>query len=409
MEKREHRITATDSNLTPPPTVDGAVRPTPFREDGGIDRRSSLSIAFSILKWCMILLVVANHFIRANDIGAGEVTYRLSENAILLLVSRFVHYFFTNNGAPVFMIISGYLFYSLGDFSFKTQKRRLKPKIKTLLYPYLLWNVIVILATVPIILVNVEATSLDDCWRILTDNYGEHPIGQLFYNGSYFPLNEPLWFIRDLLYCMLLTPLFVRALRRAEWLFLGALGLFYICCFDVITELWFCEPLLFYSLGLWLRMKGVHDFKLPAKIVVALLALYTGIVCYLWTHPLVPTPYYDMLENTSHIILAVVFMAAAHYVAEHVKPGGRVFAVIGFLASASFFVYLAHYPLMWHAKNRVFLLVQPQTQMAEALTLVMAYFALVTLLTAIYWLMWRHLPTLHRLLLGRRPRPGRSR
>ena len=374
--------------------------------DGHIDRRSSLSIAFSILKWVLIMLVVANHFLRNYDVQTFSDLYTLSDNPLVTKLYHIVYIVIANAEVPGFLAISGYLFFGNGDLSFKNVRRSLSRRRLTLMYPFFIWNFYAILVALATVLLGVQPETWSQAWDLVKDWFKspQHIVNGVFGITAYFPFNIPLWYIRDLIICMLLSPALVWCLRKAQWVTMGILCAFYLAGFVYVTHMWFSEPLFFFTLGMWLRMRDIRDFRIGWKKIIILFAVFTAIILASYYLPLEDGKLWNIVHNSSRIVFLFVALCAAHEVAAHIRPDGRAFGVIAFLAGASFFVYVTHHPIMAATKTAVFSVVRPGSDLAEFWTLLLAYVVIVAALTAIYWLIWRYRPTWLKPLLGRAPK-----
>lgn len=150
---------------------------------------SNYSSAIAFLRLPLTLLVV---FIHVPYITMGRT-------------ADYIHEFWIDGicsvAVPAFFFISGYLFCPV-KFSWQVYGEKLKRRIHTLLIPYMAWNLIALLVLIvphfhdfdysP---TNVLAVFVDCRYSFL------HTTG-----GS--PIDYPLWYIRDLMVCCVLSPLF---------------------------------------------------------------------------------------------------------------------------------------------------------------------------------------------------------
>ena len=116
---------------------------------------------------------------------------------------------------PCFFLISGYLFFISGSFSIHEYKRKLINRVRTLLVPFLLWNVIYALCYI-IFRVDAFKDSQEIAglvpWlqqpsgNILKDIY--RWLYGLFvnFNGSSAPIDVPFWYLRDLICMCIISP-----------------------------------------------------------------------------------------------------------------------------------------------------------------------------------------------------------
>lgn len=178
---------------------------------------------------------------------------------------------------PAFFFISGYLFFRNGYLTLHSYTEKLKRRVNTLLIPYLIWNTIALLITVikltPMLAPYFPQYSgvFDSVWSTL-EGFWEMPYGK-------YPYDMPLWFIRNLMVVVLLTPLISILLKYLKWfaqllLLLGAI--FIPQGLGMMESIWFFSlgaafPLLKISIssqskfvGLWwllfLILSAVHTY-----------------------------------------------------------------------------------------------------------------------------------------------------
>lgn len=120
---------------------------------------------------------------------------------------------------PMFFLLSGYYFFKtetkLSSFTKHDYYSKLKKRIWTLLIPYLLWNII---AAIPVyeiaiyffrnIPFEIPYTNAYDIFWVSPSYIGVHHEGAFSGIGNLsYPQNMPLWFIRDLMVVIVLTPI----------------------------------------------------------------------------------------------------------------------------------------------------------------------------------------------------------
>ena len=129
---------------------------------------------------------------------------------------------------PTFFFISGYLFYcKLEQWNHYIWVSKLRKRIRTILVPYIVWQLIAALFYCLIIFVNQNGISHivdfcnDRCWIMMFWNCGRfgesttfitNILGMQMHNSA--PIDGPLWFIRDLMVCMLFSPILYYLLKR---------------------------------------------------------------------------------------------------------------------------------------------------------------------------------------------------
>jgi hypothetical protein len=147
-------------------------------------------------------------------------------------------------------IVSGYLM--AGSLA-KMQLAAVSGKVRSLLVPLVAWNAVMF----GLILV----------YGVLSGHWDKLPdataigIANAFLAVSEWPLVVPLWFLRDLFVCCVLSPLVIVALDRAP-IATFALLLGYVLFGEGTWLLQRPQLLLFFAIGLWLRTSLHQDNKL---------------------------------------------------------------------------------------------------------------------------------------------------
>lgn len=105
---------------------------------------------------------------------------------------------------PTFFLISGYFFYKTNIVNISTYKSKIKSKLSTLLVPYIIWSIIAIILHIIYDLIKHHDSSLFSLKTFFKSF--------LFYNGDIvhqFPINGPLWYIRDLILIIIFLSPFI--------------------------------------------------------------------------------------------------------------------------------------------------------------------------------------------------------
>ncbi|MDE6688612.1 MAG: acyltransferase [Prevotella sp.] len=104
-----------------------------------------LSKNISYLRFPLTVGVVFIHFSLANGLDVHGVRRGLENPEWYFFIVNFISVVLARIGVPLFFIISGFLFFYHKEFSKDTYKQNLKTRVRTLLIPFLLWNVIAII------------------------------------------------------------------------------------------------------------------------------------------------------------------------------------------------------------------------------------------------------------------------
>lgn len=187
------------------------------------------------------------------------------------LVSEICKYFpdiIGNVCVPMFFLISGYLFFIKKDDSKWTFFRKQWMKRKdSLLLPYILWNTLAIVITIVVVHFNPSKS-----YSVL-----DYLKGYIAFNGSYNPIDFPLWYVRDLIVLVIISPLIYLILKLPKCILI-LLGALLIVCGTLIFNIQekICTAIICYSLGSWFAIKRID----PCEGIIGLkhLHLYT-LIC----------------------------------------------------------------------------------------------------------------------------------
>lgn len=230
---------------------------------------------------------------------------------------------------PMFFAISGYLFFwNIEQFSFSVYKRKLHSRLFTLLIPYLLWNLIAYLYQLTKVYLGI-GSAVEGCENILSLSVFLKAFWQF---GNEGPADMPLWFVRDLILLVILTPLI-------HWLLTGIKRWFYLaivlmaCLMEYGDIDWL--PLFFFSLGAALSILRV-DFLLRNKwlgrLAIFIVLLTLGIYCFA-----------DNLPIWANLLASFACMMALDYiVVKNVDKLDKHETAIRKLSQNTFFVYACH-------------------------------------------------------------------
>jgi fucose 4-O-acetylase-like acetyltransferase len=186
-----------------------------------------------------------------------------------LTITGFTEYLLANGlfrfRIPMLFIISGYLF-AMSDA--KPYKQRIHKRIRTLLYPYLIWSAVGLLLSYIIETFDygktiVAATHMlqIDATRMFLHEYHWY---EVLARWIFFPVAYQLWFIRVLLIYNLAYPAILYCVKKpkAVKIYFTMVVLFWIATAGLILVEG--EGLLFFSLGVWMQ-KTNFNIDTPNK------------------------------------------------------------------------------------------------------------------------------------------------
>lgn len=225
---------------------------------------------FSALRFPLIVAVVIWHS-RFVDIttSAGTMLIDAEQFPVYWCFSSLLSNVLVTISVPLFFLMSGYFFFrNVDNFDSKIYREKLKRRLKTLLLPYLLWNLIV----VAILLLSEKF--IPGMMSGAKKSVLQWGPGDWFANLFTPPIAYQFWFIRDLFVFCLLTPLFYKCLTsRIRLPFIVALiALWILGDCPILPERSF-GGLVFFCLGAFLSLNRVIlvdkliPFALPLGLV----------------------------------------------------------------------------------------------------------------------------------------------
>lgn len=250
-------------------------------------------------------------------------------------------------GVPCLSAISGYLLFRKGMQAFD-YLATVKSKARTVLLPFLLWNGALVAAVLLLQRFGVGVGYFPDLWNATPREMMSHGAAV-----EEFPLNVPLYFLRDLFVCILLSPILAFLVRRYAWATLGVLlvvtawpevTLFIVQKKSILFSFTLGIALALYKIDL--KALDAHAVKITAAVLGASAILATALY---FTGPDFPFEL-ELLRNLLAVFGAMGLWASSSLLIRS-KAGKRLSET----GSLSFWIFCAHYPLlvmMWMVWNR---------------------------------------------------------
>jgi surface polysaccharide O-acyltransferase-like enzyme len=205
-----------------------------------------LSKTISYLRFPLTVGVVFIHFSLHKGFEVHGVTHALGNPDWFFFVVNMISQVLARVCVPLFFIISGYLFFYNNEFDQQVYRKKLKSRARTLLIPYILWNIIAILWQLKFLIpfvaqfyrpveIDLSFQRIINTFFCTTDNQGIFvgPIPTEFDTETY-PIDGPLWYIRDLMLLVIISPLIHWLVKKIKILLPVILG-----------TAWLASPVLF--------------------------------------------------------------------------------------------------------------------------------------------------------------------
>ena len=271
----------------------------------------------SILRFPMIIMIVCIHARMAGN----TISLDNSNLNSLLITEHVVGDIIASIAVPLYFIISGFLFFYNIDFNKETYIKKIKSRVRTLLIPYFIWNLIAYL----LYLTNHQF----DVKTFIMSFLVVHLDGR---TGS-SPMDGPLWFIRNLYIVMLISPIIYSLIKRMKAWWLIPFLLLWISGFSIFKN-GIMIAFIFFSLGASLSISK-HHLIINKHLVFFSFLFFLTITLRLCLHN----------EETAYalsrinILTGILFsISLVSYINQHCNIDSHT----KFLGSISFFIYCLH-------------------------------------------------------------------
>lgn len=319
------------------------------------------------LRFPMIVLVTYAHSYGnvADDFSLLSSDWNTYEFLKLLVSQTLVKI-----AVPVFFIISGYLFFAnVKEWNLTVYKEKMFRRIKTLLIPYLIWN----------LLMAIKLKAF--CWSMFWVYW--KPAGiQIDWLGNEqlmtAPANMPLWFLRDLMIVSLLTPIIYLAIRRLGYWLMGLLTILYLSGVCAFIPGLSAYAVYFFIFGAFLSIRrqdliaSLKRVEMPAYILSGVLALAMLLTYH--------TAFLSSFMLAFRLVGAVaVFCFASRYVYRTQS------SLCSLLGKSSYFIYLAHFIFFMSFVDTVFFAILGTSTFSLSIHYLLCPLVKVTIFVVIYF------------------------
>lgn len=260
------------------------------------------------------------------------------------LIQNFISNGITRIAVPLFFLISGFLFVRGSTFTLEDYKVKIAKRSKTLVIPYLFWTLLGLLLY---FIMQIIPQSQGFFTKKLIVDYDFTEWLNAIFNE---PIPYQLWFLKDLIVMVFLSPLIIFLVKKLKMLYLGIIFIFWMLSQDTVFLT--SEALLFFSIGIYGSVFQPKSIALRSKKVYLLLLVWVLILTLKTVLPLFSDN--NLLEcillKASILIGIVAFWLFLDRFANRLATN-KVFL---FGMTFSFFIYLFHEPLLTIVKKALF-------------------------------------------------------
>ena len=294
---------------------------------------------------------------------------------------------------PLFFFFSGFLFFYKTSFNRSIYFQKLCKRGKTLLIPYLLWNLIAISLTVALhFFLPGMVTEGPESYHTVGDYLQSFWDFKPFHHGT--PMNDPLWFIRDLMVVMLASPLVFLLLKYCKLYGLGVLGILWFMGWWTTQPGFSIAALFFFSVGAYFaihKKNFVEIFK--PHLSLALVMYITTAVLQMLLRRFGISSYISKINILFGIVMAISMTSWL------IEKG--IWKVNLFLTEASFFIYVYHGLIIYRLTSRAFMIL-PHTDWALSLIYLLCPVIIIGIGLPLFAILKKALPKTTALLMGNR-------
>lgn len=371
------------------------------------------SETISLLRFPMALLVILIHTDGYYQTWQTDVDLLSCEGVCFLL--GYIIRLFAGIAVPTFFMISGFLFFNnFREFTWNGYKKKMKSRVKSLILPFFLWNVLVwaVLLVGKIAMMYYKGESWDYVinylaeknWHFLWDinHWGDvdHPwLWWTTYTTG--PIDLPLWFLRDLIVVTVLSPLIYWVVKTLKIASILILLVAYVLDLWVVWHGFRITAFFYYSLGVYFAINGkniVEFCERYSKVIVSAMAVFFALSLTRW----ITEDYKSIVKNLFYVsaVLSSFYVASRFVISKGAKANPL-------LVASCFFVYACHAAAIpkapLHIIKKVFHVVIPgDTYWERILCYLVVPCVTAAALVFAYWLLMRWFPKVGKLFCGGR-------
>ena len=374
-------------------------------------RNDLRSQSLDLLRFPLAVVIVIIHTFSSGGFTVQGKSISLEGMPLLLEINRFIDAFLRGQSVPIYFFISGFVFFLGIELTKETYIHKLKNRMKTLLIPYIIWNAaavfIMLFKRLPCfssLAPNLHKGQLDFSLSAILETFWNASKG-IFTNtvieirNAIYPQNAPLWFVRDLMIVVLCTPILYWLLKRTRYYFVLALGTLWFV--SAYWDLGYANQLFtaffFFTWGAYMSVNKKDMLQEFGRFFKGSILLY----------PLLALTYvlsvhcFPEASSTIKRVNVLVGLFFAYNVAAWLLKR-NVCKVSPFLASSSFFIYVAHSLICGDLMKILVYIFRPTTDWGLLFIQTLAVTVTVTSLLLVFYLLRRYAPSFLKVIAGRK-------
>jgi fucose 4-O-acetylase-like acetyltransferase len=357
-----------------------------------IDNISSQKI--KVISLSCMLFVIYLHSYNLNDITSftkDNISFSFSILHFNVYFQNLFSQGVTQLAVPIFFLISGFFLFTKKN----SYINLIKKKFYTLVVPYFFWALLYVL----IILVLQSIPKIQDYFNSALVN--ELTTMELIYHTWIQPKNYPLWFLRDLIFLVSISPIIKYFIEKNALVY-----------FLILVPCWFVDldagprfyhfilgPLIFFSLGIYLSFNQniFLKYKIKKPLYITIFITYM-ILLLIKTFFFSFFLEYSILVNILHKISILIGVPTLWFTFDYFFLNSNLLLN---LSKYTFILYVFHEPWLTMLKRGLFLILGKNENFSFIIYLISPILIIITL-TYIGKSMKYFLPNFTHLVTGKR-------
>jgi surface polysaccharide O-acyltransferase-like enzyme len=350
-----------------------------------------LSKKIKALSLGAVILVVFLHSYN-GELKLTSIDVPGDQSYLVLLFENFLSKGIARIAVPLFFLISGFLFYTSYDFTLGGVADKYKRRLRSLFIPYLFWSVF---GLVLFLVLQAIPWLRNFFTKELIVNYS---FSRLLFTLLLDPVPYQLWFVRDLIMLVLVSPVIWYLTRSIREVFLVLLLFLWIVA-PKTFELFSNEALFFFTLGCAFATD-------KTQLVNQRLPEYAGYYLYfLWLTLVFFTTYLLTFEEATFMLTLLnnlgilVGILAVWSLYDQIDQS--LITKYSVLFGYSFFIFVFHEPLLTVLKKGLFFLLG-RTNFSSLAIYVIAPLMTIALSMFLRYVLRKHTPRFYNFTTGGR-------
>lgn len=342
-----------------------------------------LSRSIEALRFPLILLIICLHcYTSTSAVTRGhDIYFRLIYPVSLWM---------GETGVPAFFFISGLLFF----YSKKTFLQKVKSRCHTLLIPYLFFNALILCGYLCLMILGKTITILgkDLADYTLIDYIRAFWDRGVWDHGNGSPLLCPLWYIRNLMVLVFLSPIIYYIIKYTKLLFPVFFGLLWINAHDSAYTF---QSLTMFSLGAYFPIWDKNPIEVFGKYKVLFVSAFLFLAIMDFLHLYVSIPFalpFHRLSLVANTFFCISFLGEFLY---------RHHLYSSFMSKSAFFVFCIHYPFVTNMRP-IFTMTNGQSDIILVLLYLGVVIGVTLLCVVLFFLLKRMMPGFVNVVTGNR-------